>query len=77
MPPKPDAQTFEAALTALQDVVRQLESGSVSLEAALELSARGADLISQCERLLESAELRVTRLPAESASPLSDLPAEP
>jgi exodeoxyribonuclease VII small subunit len=77
LPPKPDAQSFEEALSALQEVVRQLESGSVSLEAALELSARGAELASQCERLLEAAELRVTRLPAESASPLSDAPAEP
>ncbi len=77
MPRKPEPQTFEEAFAALQEVVHQLESGSLSLEAALELVERGARLSEACEALLTQAELRVTRLPAESASSLTDLPAEP
>jgi exodeoxyribonuclease VII small subunit len=70
-------ESFEQALAALQEVVRQLESGSSSLDVALELAAEGAQLAETCQRILDAAELRVTRLPTESASPLSDLPVEP
>jgi exodeoxyribonuclease VII small subunit len=75
LPPTPES--FEEAFAALQEVVRQLESGALSLEAALELVERGTRLSQTCQTLLEQAELRVTRLPPESASPLSDQPAEP
>ncbi len=76
MAPEP-RQTFEEAYAALQEVVRQLESGALSLEAALELVERGTRLSETCQALLAEAELRVTRLPAESASPLSDPSAGP
>jgi exodeoxyribonuclease VII small subunit len=67
--------TFEAAFGELQHVVAQLEDGSIDLERALVLFERGNALVALCERLADEAELRVTRLAAESASPLSDVAA--
>jgi exodeoxyribonuclease VII small subunit len=77
--PKPlkEPASFEAAYTELQHVVAQLEDGSLELERAVQLFERGTQLIKACERIVDAAELRVTRLAAESASPLSDVPSTP
>lgn len=78
--PKPDqssaASSFETAFGELQHVVEQLEDGGLELERALQLFERGTRLVQECERIVDQAELRVTRLTAESASPLSDMPAD-
>jgi len=57
-------------------VVEQLESGGLDLEAAVSLVERGTRLAAGCNQLVDNAELRVTRLTPESASPLSEIPAE-
>jgi exodeoxyribonuclease VII small subunit len=72
--PNPDAappNSFEAAYRELQQVVSQLEGGHVDLEHAVRLFERGTELVKVCERIVDEAELRVTRLAAESASSLS------
>jgi exodeoxyribonuclease VII small subunit len=61
----------------LQHVVERLEDGSLELEQALQLFERGTQLAETCQRIVDSAELRVTRLGPETSSPLSDVPAEP
>lgn len=66
--------SFEAAFRELQQVVEQLEDGGLELERAVHLFERGTQLAQACERIVDQAELRVTRLPAESASALSDAP---
>jgi exodeoxyribonuclease VII small subunit len=68
--------SFDAALTELQHVVEELEAGSSDLERAVELLERGTSLARACERALDDAQLRVTRLTAESASPLADASAD-
>jgi len=73
----PETTTFEAAFAALQDVLQQLEAGGLTLEQAVALYDRGLSLADASERLIADAELRITRLPAESASPLSDAPQAP
>jgi exodeoxyribonuclease VII small subunit len=77
--PKPLAEptSFAAAYGELQDVVAQLEDGSLDLERAVQLFERGSQLVAACERIVNAAELRVTRLAAETASPLSDVPTTP
>ncbi len=69
-------ESFEAAYRELQQVVAQLEDGNLDLERAVELFERGSLLAQTCERIVDAAELRVTRLAAESASPLSDVPVD-
>jgi exodeoxyribonuclease VII small subunit len=69
--------SFEAAYRELQQVVEQLESGELlDLEQAGHLFERGSQLVQTCERIVDEAQLRVTRLAAESASPLMDTPIE-
>jgi exodeoxyribonuclease VII small subunit len=73
--PKPEGtepRNFEGAFNELQRVVAQLEDGGLELESALKLFERGSQLAQTCEGIIDHAELRVTRLTAESASPLSD-----
>jgi exodeoxyribonuclease VII small subunit len=76
IPLSPNAESFEAAYRELQQVVAQLESGDLDLERAVQLFERGSQLVQMCERVVDAAELRVTRLAAESASPLSDVPVD-
>ncbi len=68
--------SFETAFRELQQIVEQLEDGGLELERAIQLYERGTQLAQTCERIVDQAELRVTRLPAETASALSDAPAE-
>ena len=50
---------FEAGLTELESVVKQLESGDLPLEKALELFEKGMQLSERCRKQLEDAETRV------------------
>ena len=77
-PSDPDEpSSFEDAYRELQQVVAQLEDGQLDLERAMRLFERGGQLVQICERIVDQAELRVTRLAAESASPLSDVVPNP
>jgi len=71
-----EPRSFEVAYRELQQVVAQLEDGGLDLERAILLFERGNQLVLMCERIVDQAELRVTRLAAESASPLADASVE-
>jgi exodeoxyribonuclease VII small subunit len=55
---KPQA-SFEAGLAELESVVKQLESGDLPLEKALELFEKGMQLSEACRKQLEEAETKV------------------
>jgi len=55
-------QGFEQALSSLEDRVRRLEGGELSLEDALRLFEEGVDLARACHERLEAAEQRVATL---------------
>ncbi|MCY0876362.1 MAG: exodeoxyribonuclease VII small subunit [Firmicutes bacterium] len=50
---------FEAAMTALEGVVRALESGELPLEAAIDQFQSGMRLVKMCRDQLEAAEQKV------------------
>ena len=52
--------TFEESL--LEEIVRQMEQGNVSLQESLNLFEEGSKLARQCGSLLDEAELKVVRL---------------
>lgn len=58
---------FEDALNELELTVKKLESGETTLEEAMELFERGVVLTKECRKLLEGAELKVTRLLADGS----------
>jgi exodeoxyribonuclease VII small subunit len=59
------SMSFEEALSALEDVVAQLEGGDLTLEKALALFERGQYLSAYCNQQLETASLRVEQLTAD------------
>ena len=56
--------TFEASMERLDQIVKTLEGGEVSLEESIALFEEGTKLSAKCTELLDSAELKVTRLMA-------------
>lgn len=53
------AFTFEAGLDQLEAIVKEMESGDLPLERALELFERGTKLSEACRKQLEEAETRI------------------
>jgi len=53
------AQTFEASLAALEQIVRELERGELPLERSLELFEQGVRLSRECQERLQAAERRI------------------
>lgn len=56
--PCPD-WNFEQGLTDLESVVKELESGDLPLEKAIQVFERGVTLSDRCRKELEDAETRV------------------
>ena len=56
------SQSFEQSITRLDEIVRQLEQGTVPLEDALKLFQEGPALVDTCGKLLDKAELEVVKL---------------
>lgn len=55
-------QSFESALSDLETLVREMESGTISLEQALENYRKGVTLLKYCDRTLRDAEQQVSQL---------------
>lgn len=71
------AMSFEAAMTELEKVVRDLESGNVELEKSIALYERGAALKAHCEAKLKAAEERVEKITlGEGGQPVGTTPVE-
>ena len=54
--------SFEEALSQLERIVGQLESGDAPLEASIELYERGTALKAHCEARLKAAEAKVEKI---------------
>ena len=61
----PDSLDFESAFAQLTEAVRQLEGGDLALEEAVALYESGRVLAERCQKLLDTAELRVRRLDSD------------
>lgn len=53
---------FEKALAELEEIVRRLEAGDVSLEESIEIYTRGALLKRHCEAKLRAAEEKIEKV---------------
>ncbi len=54
--------SFETGLQQLEGIVKEMESGDLPLERALELFEKGMKLSEACRKQLEEAETRVEAL---------------
>ncbi|MDR2569805.1 MAG: exodeoxyribonuclease VII small subunit [Oscillospiraceae bacterium] len=57
-----EKQTFEQAVTRIDEIVNSLERGDAQLDKSLALFEEGVKLIEACGRLLDDAEQTVVRL---------------
>ncbi|MDO5398904.1 MAG: exodeoxyribonuclease VII small subunit [bacterium] len=53
---------FEKQIAELESIVRELESGSISLDESLALFEKGIKLTKSCQKMLDEAEKKVSML---------------
>jgi exodeoxyribonuclease VII small subunit len=63
-------KSFESAITELERIVQEMESGAIPLEEALERYQRGVGLLKYCQQTLEVAEQRVRQLENDQLVPV-------
>lgn len=61
---------FEQSITELEEIVRQLEKGELSLENSLKQFEKGISLARHCQDILQKAEQKIEIL--TTAEPSSD-----
>lgn len=64
-------KSFEAAVSELEAIVQQMESGALSLEDALDRYQRGSSLLKFCQTTLTEAEQRIQMLEGSTLEPFS------
>lgn len=57
-----EKMTFEQALASLQQIVRQIEKGDISLDDSLKLFKEGSELSAFCYKELNSAQQQITKI---------------
>ena len=55
-------KTFEESMQRLEQIVRAMERGDVSLDESLELFQEGTELVRSCNQLLDDAQLQVKKI---------------
>lgn len=55
-------KTFEENMARLEQIVRSMERGDVALEESLKLFQEGTELVRNCGKLLDEAELQVKKI---------------
>ena len=58
----PDSLSFEEAVSLLEQTVQALESGGLTLAESTAMYERGMKLARICNEMLNSAEVRITRI---------------
>ncbi len=71
-------QTFEDLYRLLEEKIARLEQGGLSLDDSLSAYEEAVTLAQRCQKLLDQAELRITRLRPSfaGAEATEDLPEE-
>lgn len=66
-------KTFEESMARLEQIVRAMERGDVALEESLKLFQEGTALVASCGKLLDEAELTVTKIvPGPDGAPTEE-----
>ena len=53
---------FEKSIVELEEIVKQLEGGGISLDESLSLFEKGIKLTNSCQKMLDEAEKKVSVL---------------
>ncbi len=54
--------TFEESMERLEEIVRSMECGDIPLEESMKLFQEGTKLVSNCEKMLDEAQLQITKI---------------
>ena len=66
-------QSFEASMARLEQIVRAMERGEVALEESLKLFQEGTELVRNCQKLLDEAQMQVKMImTAPDGSPVEE-----
>ena len=66
-------KTFEESMARLEQIVRAMERGDVALEESLKLFQEGTELVRNCQKLLDEAQLQVKKImTAPDGSPVEE-----
>lgn len=63
---------FEEALEALEEIVGRMEEGRLSLDDTLRCYEFGVLIARRCEKMLDEAELRVSRIESTSIEEVTE-----
>ncbi len=70
-------QTFEKAISLLEDIVQDLETGDLPLEEALKKFEEGVKLSKLCSRKLDETEKKIIILMENNSGKFSEKPFAP
>lgn len=70
-----EKDSFESAMSQLEEIVQQLERGSLPLDQSIKMYKKGIELSQYCQNELDQAEEMVTKVMTESG--LKKLDEEP
>ena len=70
--PGQNGETFEALYGRLEEVVRRLQEGGLTLAESVALYEEGMELARRCQELLDAAELRITQLQESLLEPVAE-----
>lgn len=70
----PKKQTFEQAMTRLEEIVRLLEKGDAALEESMALFEEGAKLAAQLNTQLDKAEQKVSLMTQDETGAVTEEP---
>ena len=54
-----EKMSFEASMARLEQIVRSMERGDVALEESLKMFQEGTELVRNCQKLLDDAQMQV------------------
>ena len=70
---KEQNMTFEQNMQRLEQIVRAMERGDVALEESLKLFQEGTELVKNCSKMLDEAQLQVKKImTAPDGSPVEE-----
>lgn len=65
--------TFEESMSRLEKIVQSMERGDVTLEESLKLFQEGTALVRDCGKLLDEAELQISKIAVgDDGSPVEE-----
>ncbi len=67
-------KTFEESVQRLEEIVRAMERGDVSLDESLKLFQEGTELVTSCNQLLDNAQMQIKMIvPGADGAPVEEV----